>query len=226
MHFSAQKLQKCIFGGKGGKVRRGRPGGSPGSPAGAELIRALLITATWSRGNFAPFRLAVNSNVFSPGPDSEGSPGTPPRGSPRGRSRDPSGGSRSSQIALLGQKSPFGAKSELLAKKWEKCAFSLKSQKSALFHENHQKVHFLLRNEKMTPKTINIPLARATFSQGARKERKVHFLVNFMEKVHFSDFLAKKYNFHQKVHFSHFLVKKWEKCGFHENDQNFIDFPL
>ena len=56
------------------------------------------------------------------------------------------------------------------------------------FHEIHQKVHFLLQNEKMAPKTINIPLARATFSQGARKERKSALFGEFHEKVNFSHF--------------------------------------
>ena len=67
-----------------------------GAPLGAPL--------PLPRGSHPPFSLSP-------------SPPTPPRDFPRGRSRDPSGGSRGSQIALLGQKSPFGAKSALLAKK-------------------------------------------------------------------------------------------------------------
>ena len=143
--------------------------------------------------------LALYSNVFSPGPDSEGSPGTPPptpRDLPRERSRDPSGGSRSSQIALLGQKSPFGAKKRTFSEKVRKVRFFAKKSEKCTFHENHQKVHFSLQNAKMAPKTINIPLARATFPQGARKERKSALFSEFHEKVHFSDFLVKKRTFH------------------------------
>ena len=90
------------------------------------------------------------------------------------------------------------------------CAFGLKSEKSADFHENLENQHFSLQNAKSAPKTINIPCARATFSQGARKERKVLILVIFMKIRTFLTFGPRSAHFGEILTFLTFESKSEE----------------
>ena len=63
----------------------------------------------------------------------------------------PTGGSRSSQIALWRRKSPFEQKNKISGSKVRKVRFPLKSQKRAIFHGIHQKVHFWRKRRESAP---------------------------------------------------------------------------
>ena len=112
-HTFCIKSEKCALGARGG---------SPGGPAGSELITALLINGKSNLRRLFEFCFVFQYFLALPGIG--GVPVPPPRAPPRGRVRDPSGGARDVQKRTFHQKVEFSLKKQIFAKIHENLIFS------------------------------------------------------------------------------------------------------
>ena len=90
------------------------------------------------------------------------------------------------------------------------CAFGLKSEKSADFHENLRKQHFSLQNAKSAPKPSIFLVLEQHFRKGREKSEKVLFLVIFMKIRTFLTFGPKSAHFGEILDFLTFWSKSEE----------------